>query len=120
MTSDKARSGGHTQSARSRSESSTGSARGTDGEGGSSPATPTNELALFLYPLSKRNEMAQEKTRREVDWLALTPRSLWILQRIALPISLGLSENEVANQLGVTARWIRARMQELREEIEAQ
>jgi DNA-binding CsgD family transcriptional regulator len=55
-----------------------------------------------------------------VDWSTLSPRSKEILRLIALPISSGCSNDEVATMLGRTTRWVNRRLAELREEIEQQ
>lgn len=66
------------------------------------------------------------------NWEGLSDRGREILRRVALPISLGLSHREVADQLNrdrpetgahlalpdrVTEEWIGARMRELRAEL---
>lgn len=56
----------------------------------------------------------------KLDWTALSERSLETLQDIALPISLGRSNSEVAATLGKSEAWVAQRMRELRDEIRAQ
>jgi hypothetical protein len=45
---------------------------------------------------------------------------LWTLRRIAVPISCGLSEREVATEHGESVKWVRTRMTVLREELVAE
>lgn len=54
-----------------------------------------------------------------INWDTLTLQALWTLRNLAVPISNGYSEAEVANHHGVTAKWVRARMLKLRNELEA-
>jgi hypothetical protein len=56
----------------------------------------------------------------EIDWNALSDRSLQTLARIALPISAGLTHAEVARQLGVSEATVGARMGALRRELREQ
>jgi DNA-binding CsgD family transcriptional regulator len=53
-----------------------------------------------------------------VDWSILSPRAREILRLIALPISLGYSNEEVAAKLGRSKRWVNRRLDELRLELE--
>lgn len=57
---------------------------------------------------------------RNVDWASLSPRGRAILRQIAVPISLGLSRDEVASQTGRSRRSINRLLDELRAEIEQQ
>jgi DNA-directed RNA polymerase specialized sigma24 family protein len=55
---------------------------------------------------------------REVNWSALSPRAQFTLQKIAIPLSHGYSQREIAEQLGKSQQWVMARVRELRAEIE--
>jgi hypothetical protein len=57
-------------------------------------------------------------TSSEVNWHALSPRSRAILRTIAIPISAGFSEAEVANMLGTSTSSVSSWMAELRDELE--
>jgi hypothetical protein len=52
-----------------------------------------------------------------IDPTSLSTTSLWTLTHVAHRLSDGYSENEVANHLGVTRRWIRQRLELLRDEL---
>lgn len=54
-----------------------------------------------------------------IEYERLSARSLWTIAHIALPISAGLSPDEVAKWLGKTPSWVAKRRRELRREIEA-
>lgn len=49
----------------------------------------------------------------EIDWQLLSNSS----RRIALAIYFGLSEREIAEQQGQSLRWVKKRVDELRNEI---
>ena len=55
-----------------------------------------------------------------MDWTRLSPRSVAILQRVALPISTGLSATDVAQANDWTIQHVYALLKELRDEIRAQ
>lgn len=55
-----------------------------------------------------------------MDWTAISPRGLAILQRVALPISSGLSATDVGKLNGWTRTHVNALLAELRTEIENQ
>jgi hypothetical protein len=52
-----------------------------------------------------------------VSWEGLSPRAVWTVQRIALPIACGLSHREVADGLGESEGWVALRLRALREEM---
>jgi DNA-directed RNA polymerase specialized sigma24 family protein len=56
----------------------------------------------------------------DVEWDALSEESLATLREIALPHSLGLSFEEIADRLGVGTHALTKRMRALREELLAQ
>ena len=57
---------------------------------------------------------------RDVDWEALSQSSAEALTMIALPLALGLTQPEVAEQAGLTRPEVARRMRNLREELLAQ
>jgi DNA-directed RNA polymerase specialized sigma24 family protein len=52
-----------------------------------------------------------------LNWERLSPHGQAILRQIAIPISVGYSEAEVASELGTSTRWVSNRLVELREEL---
>ncbi len=56
----------------------------------------------------------------EVDWMALSDRSKAILRHIAVPISEGRSQQEIASDLGRSTRWVSRALEDLRDEIRSQ
>ncbi len=56
----------------------------------------------------------------DVDWEALSPRGTWILQRIALPRSLGLSYIEIARSLDRPKPYVIGALDELARELARQ
>ncbi|HWE82361.1 MAG TPA: hypothetical protein VG265_11975 [Gaiellaceae bacterium] len=57
------------------------------------------------------------ETLAGVDYSKLSPTAVETLQRIAVPISLGLSNDEVARSLGLKPRQVNKRLTALREEL---
>lgn len=55
-----------------------------------------------------------------IDWSGLSETALDTLQTIALPISLGHSNADIAARLGKSEAWVLKRMRELRDEIRQQ
>jgi hypothetical protein len=53
-----------------------------------------------------------------IVWTDLSEQGTWILQRIALPISLGHSPAEVAVQNGLTIKQVEKARAQLRDELE--
>jgi hypothetical protein len=57
---------------------------------------------------------------REVDWGVLSDHGLETLRTIALPISCGLSYQEVAEQRGITHKAVSKALDDLAKEIRRQ
>jgi hypothetical protein len=61
---------------------------------------------------------ASTPTAATVNWTDLSEEGRWRLQRIALPISCGLSTVEVGRQLGTSAKWVNRQLDLLGRELE--
>jgi DNA-binding NarL/FixJ family response regulator len=82
-----------------------------DAPGGSSQTASTNG--------NGRSSSASTPTiPTELHWQAFSERGQAILRLIAIPISNGYSEREIARELGTTRRWVFDRLAELRDEVE--
>jgi hypothetical protein len=58
-------------------------------------------------------------TTSATDWTErLSAEAAWTTVEIAFPISCGCSVLEVARRLGMRQAWVRARLDELRAEVE--
>ena len=104
MTTDASQDGASTSS---HSGSPNGDGNVTDAGSGSSETAPTSEPSPSSYPST-------------IDAMALTTSSLLTLQEVAFPLSLGLSEREVAKQQGKTRRELEGELDMLRSELEQQ
>lgn len=80
-------------------------------------------LALSARERSSRCRLAAVVASRvvpdpaEIDWRVLSPRGRAILQQIAVPISAGFSNGEVAERLGVSPERIGRLLREVRQEL---
>jgi hypothetical protein len=54
---------------------------------------------------------------RNPDWDELSPEGVWRVQRVALPLALGYTPNEIADSLGETPAWVSSNLAELRDEL---
>lgn len=90
----------------------TSSASSTGERGGSSPTTPTSAGG----PTSSRSR--QKPSPGEVDWTKLSESATWTLRNVALRLSLGFSEAEVARALGLKRREVDELLDELAAELE--
>jgi hypothetical protein len=67
---------------------------------------------------SSRSFSVSTLTAETVNWAELSEEGCWRLQRIALPISLGLSAAEVAHRLGTRTKWVNRQLEILGRELE--
>jgi hypothetical protein len=93
----------------------TGSGSDTDDRAGFGPVTPTNGNGRRSSASSSRSATALLAS--EFDWETLSERSAAILRLIALPMSVGFSEVEIASELGISRRSVSILLDELREEL---
>ena len=101
------RASGSTSAGAYSSASQTGSAHDMGVPAGSSQTAPTSEPCQASLPST-------------IDPMALTTASWLTLTQVAFRISLGLSERDVARELGETRRDLEARLDMLREELKGQ
>jgi len=92
--------------------SSTTSATATAGRGGGSQIMSTS---ASTSPTSASTTSLLEG----LDWMRLSPEGRWILKRVGIPLSVGLSQREIARQLECSSRRVGELLAELQAELVA-
>jgi DNA-directed RNA polymerase specialized sigma24 family protein len=66
---------------------------------------------------SANGRNSSRSTSIAIDWTRLSPRGQAILRLIAIPVSNGCSQTQIALNLGTSTNWVSRRLAELRDEL---
>lgn len=58
------------------------------------------------------------KTTPDQNWSRLSPEGVWRVQRLAFPLTLGYSHQEIGASLEESSAWVSLQLAELRAELQ--